>query len=106
MMNYWKIGFWVTIIGFLASMLIGFYCFIDQASTITYMQEGYDSTESDLNTITVLINETDLSKTGIMAKLQEYKPMDCFNLESDTIDLERVLLIFKKGQLKQIEKIW
>ena len=90
-MNYWKVVFWVATIGCLSFILIGFCCFIDQAITITYMQEGYSCTENDLNTITVLINETDLSKTEIITKLQEYKPSDYFYLEGDTIELELAL---------------
>lgn len=43
----------------------GLYCIVDQGVTITYMREGYEDTENDLNTIIGLLNDTDLSKKQI-----------------------------------------
>lgn len=105
-MNKWKIGFWVSTILLIISMVTGAYILVDQSVTIMYMQEGYRDTENDLKTLLELFNETDLSKAEIVKKIKDHRLAEFMNFRSDTIGLERVQLIFKNGKLEQIENEW
>lgn len=51
MKNKWKTAFWVQFILFFLVTLVLLYAVIDQSVTLTYMQEGYQDTESDLQQI-------------------------------------------------------
>jgi len=87
-------------------LAIGLYSIIDQSVTITYMRDGYTNTENDLNSIIDLINETNLTKSEIGAKLKTHKNFEYMDLKKDTIPLERVNLIFENDNLLRIEKHW
>lgn len=104
--NKWRLAFWICFVVLIATGLFGFYRIVDQGVTITYMKEGYTATEDDLETIIELINTTDLTKNEIKVKLKKHRPNEFMSFKTDTIELERVLLIFKNGKLKKIEKKW
>lgn len=85
------------------SIVIAAYVLIDQSVSIMYLKAGYEGTENDLQTLTELINETDLSKSEIEKKLKEHRLIEFMDFKSDTIRLEQIQLIFNYGQLERIE---
>jgi biopolymer transport protein ExbB/TolQ len=106
MKNKWKIAFWICLILLIVTSSIGFYSVVDQAVTLTYMKEGYSDTEADLETIIQLIEQADQSKQAIHKVLKEHRLYEYMDFERDTIELERVSLIFENDSLKSIEKQW
>ena len=104
--NKWRLAFWICFVVLIAIGLFGFYQIVDQGVTITYMKEGYTDTEDDLETIIELVNTTDLTKNEIRVKLKKHKLNEFMDFKTDTIGLERVLLIFENDRLKKIEKEW
>ncbi len=106
MKNKWKLAFWICFFLLIATSIFGFYQILDQGVTATYMKEGYTDTENDLETIIEIINTTDLSKYEISNKLKKHRFSEFMDSRTDTVGLERVLLIFENDKLKKIEKQW
>ena len=104
--NKWRLAFLICFI--LLLFVIGFavYSIIDQGVTITYMRDGYENTENDLNSLIDIINTKDYSKESISKKLKSHRYFDTMDFNSDSVGLERVLLIFENDTLKRIEKQW
>ncbi|MCU0417670.1 MAG: hypothetical protein MUE33_10855 [Cytophagaceae bacterium] len=105
-MNKWKIAFWscctlLVLVSFFSAYLI-----IDQSVTLTYQKEGYTQTENDLNQLIEIITTTDFSKKQIQYKLKDHMLFEYMDFKSDTVALDRVLLIFEKGKLKNVTKQW
>lgn len=102
-MNKWKISFWVSIT---LLVIVSIYCFfitVDKSVTIAFMKIGYAQTENDLTIISNIYNETDLSKNQIQKEIQKdsmYKSLDFIN---DTLELQKINLIFEKERLIKIE---
>ena len=91
---------------FFITVVVAAYVLIDQSVTIMYMGDGYEATENDLKTLTLIINDTDLSKKQIVKSLDDHRLNEFMDFRSDTIGLERIQLIFKNGQLERIENQW
>lgn len=104
--NKWRLAFWICFIVLITIALLGFYQVVDQGVTITYMREGYSDTENDLETLIEVVNTTDLSKNEIKVKLKNHRLNEFMDFETDTIGLERILLIFKNDSLREIQKEW
>ena len=105
-MNKWKIAFWISTSLLFITVVVAAYVLIDQSITIMYMRDGYEATENDLKTLTLIINDTDLSKKQIVKSLDDHRLNEFMDFRSDTIGLERIQLIFKNGQLERIENQW
>ncbi|MFM2048248.1 MAG: hypothetical protein RI955_796 [Bacteroidota bacterium] len=103
-MNKWKIAFWICITMLFLIAGIGIYSIIDEAVTITYMRDGYNKTENDLDNLTKIINETDFSKSQIKNLLQKDIRFDAMNFDKDTVWLNDVALTFKNNKLNKIIK--
>lgn len=105
-MNKWKIAFWccLTVLVFVTAFSL--YSVIDQSVTLTYQKDGYTDTENDLNELIEIINKTDLTKAQIETELKDHRLYEFMNFKSDTISLDRVLLIFDNDKLKQVTKQW
>lgn len=105
-MNKWKIAFWCCLT--LLVLVTGFslYSIINQSVTLTYQKESYTDTENDLDQIIELLNKTDLTKAEIQNELKNHRLYEYMDFKSDTISLDRVLLIFDNGKLKTIKKQW
>jgi len=101
-MNKWKLAFWICLILLLLVSAISLYSVIDQGVTITYMRDGYENTENDLNTISRIINETNRSKTQIKNLLEKSYDKRFSDFSKDTVPLERVELIFENDTLRKI----
>ncbi|NEV95075.1 hypothetical protein G3567_13100 [Psychroflexus sp. YR1-1] len=106
MRNKWKIAFWICLLLLIVTAVIGLYSVIDQAVTLTYMKEGYSDTESDLESIIQIVGQTDQTKQEIENILKDHRLYEYMDFETDTIGIERVLLIFENDSLKSIEKQW
>jgi hypothetical protein len=106
MKNKWKVAFWICFILLILVSVFGVYSIIDQGVTITYMKDGYTSTENDLNTLIQIVNSNDLSKKEIKEKLAGHRFYDIMEFDKDTVALERVELIFRDDTLQQIIKQW
>ena len=104
--NKWKLAFWICFVSLLFSVGFGFYNILDQGVTITYMKQGYENTENDLNTIIDIVNYDDFSKDSIKQLLKEYRFFDMMDFKMDTVPLERVELIFINDTLKNIRYQW
>jgi len=85
---------------------MGFYAVIDQAVSLTYLRDSYDDTESDMNTLVDLVNETDLTKQQIKEKLRGHNLFEYMDFNKNEIHIERLTLIFERDKLKRIEKQW
>jgi len=105
-MNKWKIAFWCCLTILILAVAIALYLIIDQAVTLTYQKEGYTDTENDLEQLIEIINKTDLTKSQIEVELKDHKLYEFMDFKSDTVSLERVLLIFDNNKLKAIRRQW
>ncbi len=105
-MNKWKIAFWFCLTVLLLVTAVGVYSIIDQAVTLTYQKEGYTDTENDLDNLIEIINKTDLTKVQIQKELKDHKLYEYMDFNSDTIPLDRVLLVFQNNKLKNVTKQW
>jgi len=101
--NKWKLAFWICFSISIFIFSFSIYSIIDQGVTLTYMEEGYSETENDLLALSVIINETDLSKTQIKKALLNKNIKECHDIAEDTISLERIQLIFHLDKLNQIK---
>ena len=105
-MNKWKIAFWCCLTVLILVTILSFYSVIDQGVTLTYQKEGYTDTENDLDQLIEIIKKTDLTKSQIKNELKNHKLYEYMNFNSDTISLDRVLLIFENDKLKNVTKQW
>jgi hypothetical protein len=103
-MNKWKTRFWICFALLISVTLIGSYVIIDQGVTLTYVKDGYQETDNDLNTLMVLINETDFSKTSIKEKLQSHAMYEQMDFNTNEVQLDCVTLFFKDDKLSRIKR--
>ena len=102
----WKIAFFCVLTIFFLVAGCSFYKILDQAISLDYMQQGYSWTEHDLEQIIEIINETDLTKSQIKNALGDHMFYQFMDFDSDTVELERVQLIFDDNRLKTISDRW
>jgi len=105
-MNKWKIAFWCCLTLLVAVTLFSAYSIIDQGVTLTYQKEGYTDTEHDLDQLIEIIKKTNLTKLQIENELKDHRLYEYMDFNSDTISLDRVLLIFENDKLKNVTKQW
>ena len=105
-MNKWKIAFWFCLTLLVAVIMFSAYSIIDQGVTLTYQKEGYTDTEKDLDQIIEIIKKTDLTKSQIKNALKDHKLYKYTDFNSDTIKLDRLLLLFQNDKLKNVTKQW
>jgi hypothetical protein len=105
-MNKWKIAFWCCLILLVAVTVFSVYSIIDQGVTLTYQNEGYRDTENDLDQLIEIINKTDLTKKQIETELKDRNDFEFMDFNTDTISLNRFLLIFDNDRLEKIIKQW
>lgn len=105
-MNKWKTAFWICLTVLILMSFGSIHTIIDQGITLTYLKEGYTNIDNDLDQIIELINKTDFTKDEVILILQKYERSKHLDLTSDTIELERVNLIFDNNNIKVISKRW
>ena len=103
-MNKWKIAFWICLTVLVLVTGISTFLIIDQAVTVTYMKNGYNDTENDLENLIKIVNETDFSKMEIINVLEKSNKYEFKDLKSDSIPLGRILLNFKDNKLDKITR--
>jgi hypothetical protein len=105
-MNKWKVSFWIcfTLLTFTGGT--SFYFIIDQAVTITYMQDGYSDTESDLENLTKIINKSDLQKYNVEELLKLHDLYEFMEFDNDSVKLQRSTLYFKEDKLEKVTVDW
>jgi len=94
--NKWKWAFYILLIVLIISNVLLFYGIVDQAVTITYIQQGMQSTEDDLLVLKNLIPQLtrDQNKKDICFLLRKSNPKS-FIVETDsTISVGQVKFIF------------
>ena len=99
-MNKWKIAFGICLTLLVAVTTFSAYSIIDQGVTLTYQKEGYTATENDLDQLIEIIKKTNLTKSQIKNELKNQRLYEYMDFNSDTITLDRVLLIFENDKLK------
>ncbi|RUT73365.1 hypothetical protein DLK05_13930 [Ancylomarina longa] len=104
--NKWKLAFWICFVFLILTVGFGYYSILDQGVTITYMKQGYENTENDLNSIIDIVNNSDFSKNSIEQGLKGHRFFDMMDFKMDTLPLERVELIFRNDTLKTIRYQW
>ena len=82
------------------------YTILDQGVTITYMREGFEDTEADLKVLMELVNTTDLSKEQVKAALRKHRLVEYMDFSSDSVAMDRIILTFDNGKLKNIVSQW
>jgi hypothetical protein len=105
-MNKWKIAFWICLTILVVVTIFSLYSIIDLGVTLTYQKEGYTDTENDLDQLIEIINKTDLTKEQIQRELKDHRFFEYMDFKSDTVALDRVLLIFENDKLKNVTKQW
>lgn len=105
-MNKWKIAFWCCLTILVVGGIFSVYSIIDQGVTLTYQKEGYTDTENDLDQLIEIINKTDLTKKQIQTELKNHRLFEYMDFKSDTVSLDKVLLIFENEKLKNLTKQW
>ena len=105
-MKKWKIAFWCCLTLLFAVTVFSVYSIIDQGVTLTYQKEGYTDAENDLDQLIEIINKTDLTKKQIQTELKDHRLFEYMDFKSDTVSLDRVILIFEREKLKNVTKQW
>lgn len=104
--NRWKIAFWICFILLTFISVASTYSIVDQAITLTYLRDGYNDTENDLNTLKNIIIKADLSKTEVESVLKNNEFYGLMDFKKDTISLERISIVFEQEKLKHIYYNW
>jgi len=105
-MNKWKIAFWITLTLLILVTAFSFYEILDQGVTITYMKDGYSDTENDLEYLSKILNETDLSKAEIREVMKKHMLYEFMDFNRDTIPLNRIELIFENEKFIKVSNQW
>lgn len=105
-MNKWKIAFYLCFTILVIVTVFSLYTIIDRGTTINYMGQGYSRTQDDLNNLTKIINDTDLSKTQIQGILKQHYFFQYTDFSKDTIAFNRISLIFKNDKLIKVRDEW
>lgn len=104
--NNWKIAFFICYLVLVIGSAFILYSDIDQGYTNSYMRQGYAGTEQDLQCLSKIISETDLSQSSIMSLLKKESCFENMSFEGDSIELNRVAIIFDQGKLVKVLKRW
>lgn len=105
-MNKLKVAFWSCLTLLVVVTVFSAYSIIDQGVTLTYQKEGYTDTENDLYQLIEIINKTNLTKEQIQTVLKDHRLFEYMDFKSDTVSLDRVILIFENEKLKNVTKQW
>ena len=101
-MNKWKVAFWISIVVLFSVTGLFIYEQTDQAFKTVRTSINNSKTYQDLDAISKILNETNLTKPEIQNSLKEHKLFNNWDFERDTISLERLNLIFKNNKLNKI----
>ncbi|MCC7526407.1 MAG: hypothetical protein IT250_16385 [Chitinophagaceae bacterium] len=91
MRNNWKIAFWTLLLVFIATTGFLLCTVVDQSTTITYMKEGYEDTEFDLEQLASSVKGK-LTKSDFSEILKRYPD----SAELRPLGLNRIKITFDK----------
>lgn len=97
-------AFWCSSTALLIVVGISVYSTIDQGYSLSYLQDSYTEKETELDNLILIINQTDLSKTGIEKTLKKHKIGESANFKSDTVSLDELKLIFRNDKLFKVTR--
>ena len=103
-MNKWKIAFWCCLATLLIVVGISIYSTIDQGYSLSYLRDSYTEKETELDNVILILNETDLSKTGIEKTLKKHKIGESANFKRDTVSFDELKLIFRNDKLFKVSR--
>lgn len=101
--NKWKWAFFVSTATLLTICAFLLYVVIDQSVTITYMSQGYDDTEKDLERLAATFPKDTYTKKDVVYVLRQENP-DAFIVEGEcTVQLRGLRFEFSlEGKLINI----
>jgi len=103
MRNKWKVAFWVCLFVLVSITLLAAYAILDQAVTLTYLNVSYSDTVKDLDYLSLIISETDLSKQQVTNVLREGGyVINEGDISNDTIILNDKILVFSNHKISQV----
>jgi hypothetical protein len=103
-MNKWKVAFFTCLGALFLATILGVYIIVDQAVSLTYQREGFEGVENDLTVLVKIINGADFSKNEIQKSLAQQNLYELVDFESDTVTLNKVVLIFKNDKLLRVNE--
>ena len=98
-MNKWKIGFWICFVLLFSIVVYNLYTSSNQAIDVVKTSRNFSKTVDDLNIVSRIINETDLTKNQIRSVLERHNFSELKELDKDTISLNTVRLVFSNNRL-------
>lgn len=103
MKNPWKIAFWSCLILLITITLFSAYSVLDQGVSLTYLRDDHSRTEHEMAILLEILDDSGLSKQQVLRALKEN---ELPHLNSDTIYLEKVMLIFERDSLVKAKRIY
>ena len=94
--NRWRIAFGIYLASTALLFLWKSYVVIDQGVTIACLEESYADTDAEI------INRACRSKTEVERLLSRHRLYGYMDFETDTIGLEKMVLIFENDTLKAV----
>jgi len=98
MKNKWRTAFWTLLTVFVLTTLFLLYSILDQGVTITYMREGYEDTEHDLEQVSQIIKGK-LTFEDFKEITDRYPDLE----DSTSIELNRIKINF--GADKKVSSV-
>jgi hypothetical protein len=98
MKNKWRTAFWTLLTVFVLTTLFLLYSILDQGVTITYMREGYEDTEHDLEQVSQIIKGK-LTFEDFKEITDRYPGLE----DSTSIELNRIKINF--GTDKKVSSV-
>ena len=98
MKNKWRTAFWALLTIFALTTLFLLYSILDQGVTITYMREGYEDTEHDLEQVSQIIKGK-LTFEDFKEITERYPDLG----DSTSIELNRIKINF--GTDKKVSSV-
>jgi hypothetical protein len=98
MKNKWRTAFWTLLTVFVLTTLFLLYSILDQGVTITYMREGYEDTEHDLEQVSQIIKGK-LTFEDFKEITDRYPDLE----DSTSIELNRIKINF--GTDKKVSSV-
>ena len=74
----------------------------DQAVALTHLSDSFSKTRSDLDDVSRIINDTNLSKDEVKKILKKHSAFESIELDKNRVFLQTVILVFKDGKLMEI----
>jgi hypothetical protein len=99
--NKWKVAFWLLFVIWIATSTFLVYQILDQGVTLTYLREGYEDTEHDLEQLSDVI-EGKLTKQDFKEIIKRYPD----GIENE-LGLNRINIVFDTaGKVKKVTSQW